>query len=288
LDLLTPYRFLTSLPSSEGRKDYSRAWRYHIWRLAQQLPGGVRLNCWLDGKLRIRVSSADQTVSKAVYFNGIFEAAEVAFIREVVGPGMTVVDVGANIGVHTLTLADCVGPSGIVHAFEPTDTFDRLRENIRLNNFKSRTRLNQCALGAGEGTLRLFRCRPGYEAYTSRGMPLSCADATGERFDVPLVSLDLYAERAAVGIIDFAKIDVEGSEPEVFHGAARLIGARRIRCVMFEVNETCLGNCGSSAAELMGMVRAMGFDLRLLARDGTLRQCSDVPHGDWTTVVGRL
>lgn len=276
------------MSSAEGRSRHSRAWRQHLWRLASQVPGGVTLNCVLDGRLRMRVDSLDQSVSRAVYFNGIFEAAEIAYIRRIVRPGMNVVDVGANVGVHTLTLADCVGPRGIVHAFEPTKAFDRLRENVRLNGFESRSRLNQCAVGAWDGTIRLSRCKPGYEAYTSYGMPVRADYATGKSFEVPTRSLDLYAEEFGVRVLDFVKIDVEGFEPEILRGAARLLEARRIRSLMFEINETCLCNCGFSARQLITPLLAMGFQLRLLGRDGGLQRCPDNPVGNWTTVVGWL
>lgn len=288
VDFFTPFRVLRAVRTPEGRNLYSQVIRRRLWHYAGRIPGGVSLNCRLEGGLRMRVSSLDQTISKALYLEGKFEQVELAFIRQIVKLGMTAIDAGANIGVHTLTLADCVGPEGTVHAFEPSDAFGRLRQNVALNHFESRTRLHHAALGANEGVLSLVRCTAGYEAFTSRGTPLYKEYAAGEVFEVPMLSLDHYSERAGIERIDFLKIDVEGSEPEVIRGAAGLLARGAIRCVMTEVNEVCLRNCGSSPGDLVKLLRQSGLELRQLEKTGRLTECPDEPTGSWTTVVGRL
>src|SRR5579884_668868 len=70
----------------------------------------------------------------AIFLLGSFEARTVAAYRAIVAPGATVIDIGANIGAHTLPLAACVGPRGRVVAVEPTGyAFARLCEHVRLN-----------------------------------------------------------------------------------------------------------------------------------------------------------
>jgi len=122
--------------------------REQAWHEASSLEEELVLECLLCGRLPMRVSSLDQVISKAIYLYGVFEAPELAFIRGVVRPGATVVDAGANIGVHTLVMADCVGASGMVHAFEPSAAFRLLKENVQLNGFQSRTKLHNIGLAA--------------------------------------------------------------------------------------------------------------------------------------------
>jgi hypothetical protein len=73
-------------------------------------------------------------IDLATYLFGGFEPDTYAALRRLVRPGQTVVDIGANTGVHTLPMAALAGERGRVIAFEPTGpAFDRLRRNIALN-----------------------------------------------------------------------------------------------------------------------------------------------------------
>ena len=64
-----------------------------------------------------------------------FERDVVEAIEKRCKPGFHVLDIGANIGAHTLRFAKCVGSGGIVYAFEPTTyAFDKLIRNIALNS----------------------------------------------------------------------------------------------------------------------------------------------------------
>ena len=72
-------------------------------------------------------------------------------LGELIRPGMTVVDVGANVGAYTRFLADLTGASGGVHAFEPSPrNFNRLQyATARLPNVTA----NQAAVGERSGTI---------------------------------------------------------------------------------------------------------------------------------------
>lgn len=288
MDLLTPLRFLRALPSIKGRKRYLRAYRSHLWHYLSKRPHAKLLSCKLDGELLMKVSTADQVISKSVFIDGTFEHAELEFIKRVISPGMTAFDIGANIGVHTLTISQSIGPTGMLHAFEPSAAFERLSENVALNRFESRTRLNNVAIGANNGSIRLMRCRPGFEAFTSRAMPMDINFADGTSFEVPMLSVDSYARNHKIEQIDFMKIDTEGAELDVLKGAAEMLADRAIRYIMFEINEICLANCGSSASEIVAYLREAGFVLQILGEDGALAPCPDSPSGIWTTVVACL
>src|SRR5215469_18149386 len=60
------------------------------------------------------------------------DRAERRLLRKILFRGAVVVDVGANIGTYSEFLSRCVGPTGLVHAFEPsTDNFTRLSAATR-------------------------------------------------------------------------------------------------------------------------------------------------------------
>jgi FkbM family methyltransferase len=75
-----------------------------------------------------------QGIDFAIYLANIYERQTRAALRRLVAPGSLVLDIGANIGAHTLSLASLVGPAGRVLAFEPTDyAFRKLSRNLELN-----------------------------------------------------------------------------------------------------------------------------------------------------------
>ena len=66
------------------------------------------------------------------------EGAEVEFLKSVAKEGMTVIDVGANIGITTVTIAKKIGGKGKVYAFEPlSGYFDVLKKNLSANGLKN-------------------------------------------------------------------------------------------------------------------------------------------------------
>ena len=70
----------------------------------------------------------------SIFLLGSFEPRTGRAFRAIVPPGGTVIDIGANMGAHTLPLAGCVGPTGRVIAVEPTNyAFERLQRQMALN-----------------------------------------------------------------------------------------------------------------------------------------------------------
>src|SRR5271169_5459592 len=86
----------------------------------------------------------------SIYLLGAFERSTVVTLEKLVKSGDVVMDIGANIGAHTLGLARSVGPSGRVFAFEPTDfAFEKLKRNLALNpKLEARTFPRQVLLAA--------------------------------------------------------------------------------------------------------------------------------------------
>jgi tRNA G37 N-methylase Trm5 len=75
-----------------------------------------------------------QGIDFAIYLGNIYERQTRSTLRKLVAPNSLVLDIGANIGAHTLNLARFVGPNGRVIAFEPTDyAFRKLSRNLELN-----------------------------------------------------------------------------------------------------------------------------------------------------------
>ncbi|HEX8282420.1 MAG TPA: FkbM family methyltransferase [Pyrinomonadaceae bacterium] len=193
------------------------------------------------------------------------ERAERIFYLEYLREGMTVFDVGANVGELTLLFSRFVGASGSVHAFEPTGRgFEKLETICRAASLRN-VRLNRLALAEEEGAVSLHVYDGDYLSWTTRAArPLEdygidVKPASVE--EAPATTADLYCEQAGVAEIDLLKIDVEGAELQVLVGARRLLDERRVRCVTFEFGQTTF-DMGNSPERIEAYLRGAGYELR--------------------------
>jgi FkbM family methyltransferase len=188
----------------------------------------------------------DQYIGASLAKYGEFSTGESEVFQKLVAPGMTVVEVGANIGAHTVELSRRVGPTGMVHAFEPQRiVFQTLCANLALNACAN-VFAHQAAVGAVPGEILVPILAP--DRPTNFG-GLSLRGATeGER--VPLRTLDGLGLAAC----HFIKLDLEGMEFEALQGAAALV--RQHRPVLYVENDR-----KERAAALIGLLRSWRYRL---------------------------
>jgi FkbM family methyltransferase len=177
---------------------------------------------------------------------GEFSSEETELFRVIVQPGRTVLDIGANIGAHTVDLSRLAGPEGAVHAFEPQRLmFQMLCANVALNSCAN-VFTHQVAAGAVNGTVLVPPLDP---ALSNNYGGLSLLDAKlGET--VPRITVDSLDLRDC----QFIKLDVEGMETEALRGAAATIA--RFRPVMYVENDR-----QAQSAELIGLLQHYGYRL---------------------------
>src|ERR1700677_4742302 len=118
---------------------------FGLWRREQRVWGQ-----------RMSARTFDRTLYLWLHRRGWMGAAERVVLGEIVKPGMTAVDVGANLGLYSLLLAELVGPGGRVISFEPDpELFSLLRENCAANGASVEAHL--VALGASPDRMVLQR-----------------------------------------------------------------------------------------------------------------------------------
>jgi FkbM family methyltransferase len=155
------------------------------------------------------------------YVFGTHEPSVVHGLEELVQPGWTVIDVGANIGYFTLLMANRVGPQGKVIAFEPLiENFSILRENIKLNGHLNVV-VENLALMNSTGRIELRSATPG--AITWVASVRVDQNSAVESESVEAISLDEYVRKKGIAKVDFLKIDVEGAEESVLDGATSVL-----------------------------------------------------------------
>jgi len=162
----------------------------------------------------------DQYIGKAIEKYGEFSESEVEIFRQLCGAGDIVVEVGANIGTHTMVLAQFVGNTGRVYAYEPQRIiFQTLCANMALNNIEN-VECFQVALADAPGHILFPDIR--YDIAGNFGAVEMDKFAAGNK--IPVARLDDALEAPRLKLI---KIDAEGMEHKVISGATGLIGRHR-------------------------------------------------------------
>ncbi|MET0698658.1 MAG: FkbM family methyltransferase [Mycobacterium sp.] len=210
------------------------------------------------GPYRIRLSRSRFAV--VLYRHPKLVREDEQFLQHFLKPGMTYVDVGANIGTTTLMGAHAVGSEGEVVAFEPHPrTFDDLQKSVALNQaLAPRIRLIQSALGDEDG-----------ETHLSDLLENDVNHIVAGGIAVPITTLDEAVRD--IPHIDLLKVDVEGYEKNVFLGATDTLA--RTDAVYFESSESNFEQFGYSADDVFDILSARGFSIYTVDRtDFSLRE----------------
>jgi FkbM family methyltransferase len=152
---------------------------------------------------------------------GAYEEHLAELFRHLTGPGDRCVDVGANVGVHTIRLAKLVGPDGAVIALEPdAQIAHRLRDNVSLNQLTN-VQVHEAAAAERPGDSVTLHRPDSLDSNKGRASLLPHSYLTGSKKAVIATTIDDLAG----GPVALIKIDVEGFEGAVVAGAGRTIAA---------------------------------------------------------------
>ena len=166
-----------------------------------------------------------------------------------------VLDVGANIGITVMRIAERIGRSGKVFGFEPDPTnFASLKHHIELNGLTNAEPLNAAASDC-PGDLFLTVKNP-----RNRGMNQVSATSSAESIRVPAVTLDSFVAERGIGPVNLIKVDAEGFEHRVLRGAEAILRRDRPRLCL-EVIDSHLRDCDGSADELVKWVRDLDYEV---------------------------
>ncbi|MGE0151210.1 MAG: FkbM family methyltransferase [Reyranellaceae bacterium] len=156
----------------------------------------------------------DVYVGQAFHQYGEYNEAEMVALRQLCGRGDHVFDIGANMGAHTVPMAQHVGPQGRVYAIEPQRiVYQMMCANVALSAMTN-VHTFRAAAGSAPGSINV----PSLD-YSQRGN-YGGVSVGGDRGEpVPVITVDsLQPEKCRL-----IKIDVEGFELDVLQGAARTI-----------------------------------------------------------------
>jgi len=233
--------------------------------VAYELPGGIQILLYPEGE-----------IAEFLAFPWLFEKTEVALAAAFLNSGMTVIDVGANIGLYSILAAKRVGPSGSVWAFEPSaESLARLERNLTLNSC-SRVRVFRMALADTPNTSMSLASDPGFgDAY--RYLRLQTHSSGGNSGEVvPVTTLDAWAAANGVSRLDFLKVDIEGGEYRMFLGAREFLASNPKAVIMFECEADWCARAGCHPRDVFDLLGSLGF--KLYTWDGRSRRWDDDPR----------
>ncbi len=166
--------------------------------------------------------SLKSIVTSVLLAEGDWFEAEMEFWRTQLQPGMTVIDVGANVGVYTFSAAQQVGSEGRVFAVEPfSGCVNCLRETQRLNQ------LDWVTVCAGAASDQHSTARLSLQASSELNEVVvgesSLEDGDGNYEEINCFPLDSLLESAGIMQVDWLKIDAEGHEMQVLLGSEKIL-----------------------------------------------------------------
>lgn len=212
--------------------------------------------------------------SYGIYFFGEYDPRMSTVVRRYVTTGNTVWDVGSERGWFTLLMGRQVGPTGRVDAFEAfPDNAQRLRTNADINHMHW-IHIHELAVNDVSGCVCF---QPPSDAITKNRDYLQHCSGVGFVTDapttgtikVPAVSLDDHATQSQIEQLHFIKLDVEGAELKVLHGAQRTIERHR-PIIAVEYNRAALRRSGADLHDLDQLLDDFGYE-RLFYKNGFFR-----------------
>lgn len=202
-----------------------------------------------------------QLIDWVTYFHGMYEPQMSVLFEKLLGLDGVAVDVGANVGAHTLTLSRLAGANGRIVAFEPNPEIrQKLHRNVQLNALGN-VSIFDCALGKSSEILQLRVPRkdsaegsnPGLASLMALDTPHDCVEVVVRRFDD-------VADELAIQRLDLIKIDVQGYEQHVLEGMDASL--RRFKpAVIFEFEEWAWKKSGSTWGGVYDLLADLHYEV---------------------------
>jgi FkbM family methyltransferase len=215
----------------------------------------------------------DRGITPSLLMTGEWQPEVSAFLDRAISAGARVIEIGSNMGAHTVEIAKRVGPTGHVLAFEPNPrTAGLLRSNLEVNGVLGWCDVRQAAVAAkrGEVILHILDEHPGSSSLVAFDDHLETT--IGDRARV--VTVACIALDDELPTADLIKIDAEGAEPQILDGMMRTLERNQRVTVLCEFNPTFIRRSGRDPEVFLQQWERAGFVVRRLTDAGTVEDVS--------------
>jgi FkbM family methyltransferase len=202
--------------------------------------------------------------------------SEMLGLSSLVGPGNVCLDVGSATGLYTLLLSKLVGPTGMVHSFEPLPLSFVHPVVTRVLAARKAANVGHHTLALGTKTCTDTMSVPigNYGPVTGRSFLESDSSGLGsnaefaEHIDVVVKvdTLDAFRDREDLQRLDLVKIDVEGAELRVLEGGERAIKEFR-PALLVEIEARHTERYQYEPADIVDWLTQLGYTMHVW-RDG--------------------
>ncbi len=177
----------------------------------------------VNNRYLMKLDLCDDGISKALYLYGTRERDQVSIVESAVKPGMSVLDIGANIGYYALLEASLLNGKGRVYAFEPhPSNFSMLKKNITLNSAEGNIESFEKGMSNREGSLEFFVSKRS-NLHTMNPTYFNTDERKGSFVDSIKVEVDDISRFLKNNRVDLIRMDIEGHEVEVLKGLYKVL-----------------------------------------------------------------
>jgi len=239
-----------------GQFPFLRSLKHHgKWLMMKTLMPDGLCSIKVDG-LTLYVYA--NTASFQDYVLKAYEPYTTELFKQVVKPGATVLDIGAQFGYYSLIAAKQIRQGGKVYAFEPVpNNFELLKRNIQINRCNQMIHAVQKAVGDKPTTVRIFV----YRDSDSHGMYCHPKATVKETITVESIAMDEFLGGQPVDVI---KMDIEGNEPFALEGMKQTIAKSPSIILFTELNPAFLRRAGVKSEDYLTQLEDLGFDIQLI------------------------
>ncbi|WP_448243326.1 FkbM family methyltransferase [Pseudoxanthomonas mexicana] len=261
-------RRLANALSFNGHFPWPRSLARRLYRHAK----GIERIENFDSDLSMDLSLSEH-MQRRIFWMGYYSEDVIRVIKQRLRPGMTFVDIGANIGEVSLVAAKIVGPQGHVLAFEPVDTLaDRLQEHTNRNGLQH-VRVVRMGLSDHDGTAVIYdSCGQGEANDEHQGLSSLFGDPSRNAAlqTIELGCLDTFLSEPELERVDLIKIDIEGGELTCLRGAESLLRKHRPALIV-EIQSESARRAGYRPEDILNFLSVLGYEFHTIAAQGELR-----------------
>ncbi|MEA5518137.1 FkbM family methyltransferase [Limnoraphis robusta] len=205
------------------------------------------------------------------------EVTEQLLVKNLIRSGMTVFDIGANVGDYTLLFSELVEQAGRVYVFEPTySTYNKLTERVQQQKCEN-VEIYQNAIFSENIEIEFNEFAEEYSVWNSIGKPQMLNPDNALEY-VPIVktervdaiTLDSFCQQHDIKTIDYLKIDVEGAESDALLGALGLLREKAVRFIQFEISQKMLEGLSRKAQDTFDILIQNGYECHRITPDGKI------------------
>lgn len=183
------------------------------------------------------------------WFGDTYEPEVFAYLRQRVASGSVVLNVGAHVGIYSISLAMWSAPNGQVFAFEPNPaTRNILADQIARNGLQDRVEIVPRAVAASPG-IAMF-CASGEDGFSRLEQPNPARPERSASIAVEVTTIDAFCGQRGI-IPDWITLDIEGYEGAALAGARDTIASRGVKLgLIVEMHPSLWPLSGTSRREL--------------------------------------